>query len=87
MVHALQDYGLIVDVHDPRADVEATRHQHELDLCGDPVRSAYDGIILAVPHAVFRAMPPEEMRTYGKPVHVFYDIKSAFPADRSDLRL
>jgi UDP-N-acetyl-D-galactosamine dehydrogenase len=87
VVHALEDYGLAVDVYDPQADAEATRDQHGLTLCPQPGKAGYDGVLLAVPHERFRAMRAKDMRAYGKPVHVFYDMKSVFPEDSSDLRL
>lgn len=87
VVRALKDYGLAVDVHDPYADAEAAGAQYGLELDAEPAAGMYDGIILAVPHTAFRALRAEEVRAYGKPAHIFYDVKSAFGVEDSDLRL
>lgn len=87
VVEALQDYRLAVDVHDPEADVDATRAQHGLDLVMQPSKGSYDAVLLAVPHDAFRKMRAEDIHAYGRSPHVFFDMKSVFPMSDSDLRL
>lgn len=52
-----------------------------------PSAAVYDGIILAVPHDGYRKAGVDALRAYGRPGHLFFDLKSIFPAEASDLRL
>ena len=52
-----------------------------------PAVGAYDVVILAVAHQQFLAAGPEGVAALGKPVHVLYDVKSAFPKAAVDARL
>jgi UDP-N-acetyl-D-galactosamine dehydrogenase len=42
---------------------------------------------MAVAHRQFQSMPLAEIRSWGKPGHIIYDIKSVLPADAVDARL
>ncbi len=87
LINALQDYGAEVDVHDPWVNADSAKREYALELIEQPKRGQYDGVVLAVAHQDFRAQGARHMRGYGKPRHVFYDIKSVFPADQVDGRL
>ena len=87
VVKELRDYGAIVDVHDPRADPIEARREYGLDLVEAPERRAYDGLILAVSHDVFRRAGAMALRGYCRDDHVFCDLKSIFGREESDLRL
>lgn len=88
-MHELQEYGLSVDVHDPWAGPAQALIEYGLELVEAPVVAVgdYDGILLAVNHSSFVAQGAEAMRAYGKPGHVFFDLKSCFGVEESDLRL
>ena len=51
-----------------------------------PELEAYDGVILAVAHDSYREAGAAALRCYGRPRHVFCDLKSVFARDESDLR-
>jgi UDP-N-acetyl-D-glucosamine/UDP-N-acetyl-D-galactosamine dehydrogenase len=87
VVAELRDYGALVDVHDPWADVAGAKHEYGLDLVTDPKPDSYDGIILAVAHDAYRDMGVASLRSYGAAQHVFCDLKNVFGKDESDLRL
>ncbi|WP_334175355.1 Vi polysaccharide biosynthesis UDP-N-acetylglucosamine C-6 dehydrogenase TviB [Pseudoxanthobacter sp.] len=87
VVRELTDYGVTVDVHDPMAEAEAARHEYGLSLVPEPEAGSYDAIVLAVAHDSYRAAGPAALRAFGRPGHVFFDLKSAFPRGDSDLRL
>jgi UDP-N-acetyl-D-galactosamine dehydrogenase len=87
VIAELADYGVAVDVHDPWADPADALREYGLHLAVAPPAGAYDGILLAVAHESFRAMGAAAIRAWGRPGHVFYDVKSVFPAADSDLRL
>ena len=87
VVEELRDYGVHVDVHDPWADPAEAQHEYGLNLVADPERGAYDGIVLAVAHEVFRELGADRLRGFGHAGGVFCDLKSVFARDESDLRL
>jgi UDP-N-acetyl-D-galactosamine dehydrogenase len=83
----LRDYGVEVDVYDPWVDVNEARAEYGIDLVAVPAKGAYDGILLAVAHDAFRELGPVQLRGFGAPEHVFFDLKCVFSKSDSDLRL
>jgi len=83
-----EQYGAEVDIYDPWADPEQTRHEYGLDLLEKlPDDAKYDAILLAVAHDEFRQLGVEGLRRLGQPNVVVYDIKGIFPKDAVDGRL
>jgi UDP-N-acetyl-D-galactosamine dehydrogenase len=87
VVRALADYGVAVDVHDPWADPEAALREYGLKLVAEPAAGAYDAIVVAVSHQVFRDLGAAAVRAFGKPGSVMFDVKAMFLKGESDLRL
>lgn len=87
VIAELEEYGITVDVHDPWVDTKAAQEEYDIDLVTRPKKGSYDAIILAVAHEEFMCMGISELRALGHEEHVFYDLKSVFPAADSDLRL
>jgi UDP-N-acetyl-D-glucosamine/UDP-N-acetyl-D-galactosamine dehydrogenase len=87
VVRELQEFGVAVDVHDPWADADEASAEYGIDLLTAPESAAYDGIVLAVAHEVFREQGAQALHSYGATPHVFYDLKSVLAIDESDLRL
>jgi UDP-N-acetyl-D-galactosamine dehydrogenase len=62
--------------------------EYGLELTDALRPGAYGGVILAVAHNEFTALGVDGIRNLGHPDgHVFYDLKSVFPKECSDLRL
>jgi UDP-N-acetyl-D-glucosamine/UDP-N-acetyl-D-galactosamine dehydrogenase len=53
LVRELQSFRCSVDVHDPWVDRAEARHEFGLELVEQPVRGAYDAVVVAVPHREF----------------------------------
>lgn len=87
VIAELQDFGVVVDVHDPWADVAAAKREYGLGLVATPHADTYDGIVLGVAHDEFKAMGAAQLRSFGRDEHVFYDLKSIFSRQNSDLRI
>ena len=88
VIAEMQKYGATIDVYDPWADPAEVEHEYGISITNElPASGAYDGIVLAVAHKEFFAMSAEEIRAFGKDVHVVYDIKNVLPADQVDGRL
>ena len=87
VITELQNFGVVVDVHDPWADAVAAKQEYGHDLVATPQADTYDGIILGVAHDEFRAIGAAQLRSFGRDVHVLYDLKSMLPAADSCIRL
>lgn len=88
VIAELQDYGIIVGVHDPWVDVAEAQHEYGITPIAQPHEGAYDGVILAVAHNQFLEMGAEKLRAFGKvEKHILYDLKYVLPPEQSDLRL
>ncbi|MDE2596776.1 MAG: Vi polysaccharide biosynthesis UDP-N-acetylglucosamine C-6 dehydrogenase TviB [Sphingomonadales bacterium] len=87
IVRGLREYGGVVDVFDPWVNAGQAMSEYSVQPVEHPEFGAYDGIILAVAHEWFLEKGTDWVRKLGKPNHVFYDIKSLFPADQTDMRL
>jgi nucleotide sugar dehydrogenase len=87
IVHALQDYRVDVDVHDPWVDEKEAMEEYGVALTGDPREGVYDAIIVAVAHDRFRELGADGIRAYGKDVCAIYDVKYVLPRNAVDGRL
>ena len=87
VIHELKEYGVVVDVYDPWVDATEAMHEYGISMTEAPKNGTYDGIVLAVAHASFRKIAAHEIRAWGKPNGVLYDLKYAFDANSVDHRL
>jgi len=87
VVRELEKVGAQVEVHDPWADPADVRHEYGLRLRRRLTPRTYDAIVMAVPHDDFRRMGAAAIRSFGKKVHVLYDVKQVFRRDEVDGRL
>jgi UDP-N-acetyl-D-galactosamine dehydrogenase len=55
VVRELQSFGVEVQLHDPQADPETTRHEYGLTNSDEEALAPADAVILAVPHRSFLA--------------------------------
>jgi len=87
LVAELREFHCAVDVYDPWVAADECEREYGFRPISAPPAGAYDGIVLAVGHEVFRDSGIAALRALGKPEHVLYDLKYLFPADATDLRL
>lgn len=87
LMSELHDYGIEVDVHDPWVNADDAMHEYGISLTESPGAGIYDGVILAVAHRTFQERGISSLHGLARKTHVFYDLKSVFDADESDLRL
>lgn len=87
LIHALKDYYVVVDVHDPWVRPEDAAAEYGLALVSQLQAGTYDAIVLAAAHDQFRQMGVEGIRALGKESCVLYDVKNVLPADQVDGRL
>jgi UDP-N-acetyl-D-glucosamine/UDP-N-acetyl-D-galactosamine dehydrogenase len=87
MITELRDYGAQVDVHDPWVNKKEALSEYGINIISKIKTDVYDGIVLAVAHDSYREAGASVLRSYGRIDHVFYDLKSCFNRNESDLRL
>ena len=88
LITELKDYGIVVDVYDPEVSTAKALEEYDIELLEQPKKDLYDGVILTVPHDTFVARGSHDLRSYGRTnAHIFFDLKGAFEANESDLRL
>lgn len=88
IIRELNQYSVVVDVHDPWASPEEAEAEYGVRLTEAPPQGAYDAVILAVGHAAYREWGATRIRGFGRPGrHVLYDLKYVLPASESDIRL
>ena len=87
VVECLRDFGIVVDVHDPLADPTEAEEEYNIKLAPELRFGLYDGILLAVAHDEYRAIPSTELRSLGKETHLFFDLKSILQYENNDVRL
>jgi len=80
------DFGMQVDVHDPWVS-SAPETDCTINIIETPKNGQYDAIILAVGHDAFKTLGFDTIQRYGKPAHVFMDVKAIFPKMDGILRI
>ena len=87
IIHALRQYGVTVDVHDPWVCADDALQEYGVELIEQPEQGVYDAVVLAVAHGAFVEQGAEALRNYGRSGAVLYDVKSALDKDKIDGRL
>lgn len=87
VVRELSDYNIDIDVYDPWVSAAEAQQEYGFTPVKEPLMHSYDGIVIAVGHNEFKRLGQENIRRFGKPNHVLYDLKYLLPVGGSDLRL
>jgi UDP-N-acetyl-D-glucosamine/UDP-N-acetyl-D-galactosamine dehydrogenase len=88
LVREIESFGAEVDVHDPWADAAETKAAYDLSLLATtPLANAYEAVILAVAHDLFKSGGAYDVRGLIKSNGMIYDIKGLLPKDHVDGRL
>lgn len=87
IIKELREYNIEVDVHDPWVSTEEAEHEYQVTPVLHPAEGRYDAVIVAVAHRQFKEMGVTQLRRFGKPAHVLFDLKYVFDKKESDLRL
>ena len=87
LVAEFENFNCSVDVFDPWINNEEAKNEYGISPIEQPQKNQYDAIVLAVAHNEFIELGVNEIRSFGKPEHVLYDIKYILSADDVDGRL
>jgi UDP-N-acetyl-D-galactosamine dehydrogenase len=80
IIKELEDYGIIIQVHDPLADPKEVKHEYGIDLMPISELKPASAVILAVSHRQFRELPVD---SYLKLLNgkVLVDVKGVLKQD------
>jgi UDP-N-acetyl-D-galactosamine dehydrogenase len=84
VIHALEDFGVGVDVYDPWADAKEVGHEYDIIVLNELPNAKYDGVVLGVAHNEFNNL---DLNTLKRENSVVYDVKGILPADLVDGKL
>jgi len=94
MIAELRTYNADVSVYDPCIDKNEAKHEYGYDvitywddLQAIVAKQTFDGIILAVGHAQFLQLKPEDFKKLVQSKGVIFDVKGVLPLDIIDGRL
>lgn len=87
LVQILHDYGVEVDVFDPKVSSEQLFKHHGLKLSEKLHSNAYHAIVLAVRHDEFMSYSIEFLRTLLSENGIIFDLQNMFPTEAVDLKL
>jgi UDP-N-acetyl-D-galactosamine dehydrogenase len=87
IVGELESYGIQVDVWDPWVNAAEAEHEYGIRPIPQPESGVYDSMILAVAHREFAELGAEQIREFGVPGAVLFDVKYLFPGSATDGRL
>ncbi len=87
IIDCLENYHAKVDVYDPWVSPKEAFEEYGVNVITAPQTGQYDAIILAVAHEQFITMGVKQLRAFGKPGAILYDVKALLPKDQVDGRL
>ncbi len=87
LAKGFDDFGIAVEIHDPWANPAEAEQEYGISLKKDLDKGRYEAIVVAVPHEQFKKAGIDEIRAYGKPNSVLYDVKGMFNFEQVDGRL
>ena len=87
IIMELQGYGVEVNIYVPWINPDIVMSEYGFEMNNKPDINTFGAIILAVGHDDFKHLGADKIREYGTSNHIFYDLKSIFNIDESDLRL
>lgn len=88
VLRELNEYKIDVELWDPLINEIEVLTEYQVTLSQHPEEKVYDSIILAVPHDIFIKKGLNWINSLKKnEKSIFFDLKSIFPKNQSDLRL
>ena len=86
IISELKDYGMQVDVADPRADAGAVKRMYGFDLCRQPQEKAYEAVVAAVSHREYRELSEADLLRWLRDENgLVADVKGIFRGKVSKL--
>ena len=80
IVAALREFGLVVQVCDPKADADEAKHEYGIDIVAQKDLKPAAAVVAAVAHDDFRAMTLDDVKALMGVNPVLIDVKNVFGA-------
>ena len=87
LINVFEDLKCNVDIYDPWVNQDVALNEYEINLIKEPIKGRYDAIVLAVAHDIFKEFTSNQINSFGKDIHVIYDIKYLLSSENVDGRL
>ena len=87
LVSTFESFKCEVDVNDPLVHKDDAKKELNINLVENPTKGSYDAVILSVAHDEFKSLSVSEIKEFGKPKHVIYDVKYLLDQAEVDGRL
>ena len=87
LIKVFEDLKCNVDIYDPWVNQDVALNECEINLIKEPIKGRYDAIVLAVAHDIFKEFTSNQINSFGKDIHVIYDIKYLLSSENVDGRL
>ena len=87
LYHSIKTKVKRADIYDPVVDQVEAKSIFGKELIKFPKLNFYHGVILVVPHSAVINKGSKFIKSFCKKKHVFFDLKSVFNQNISDLRL
>ena len=87
LINEFVNFHCNVDVYDPWINKEEAYREYGIKAIDAPINGKYDAIVIAVAHDEFKLLTLDQIQSFGRDLHVLYDIKYLLKAEESDGRL
>ncbi len=87
IVRELESFDADVDVYDPWVNADSAKLEYGIAPVKRLKEKAYDAVVIAVAHSLFRELGIRKIRSLGKATHLLFDVKYLFAAGQADQRL
>ncbi|MDC3391595.1 Vi polysaccharide biosynthesis UDP-N-acetylglucosamine C-6 dehydrogenase TviB [Candidatus Thioglobus sp.] len=87
LINEFVNFHCNVDVYDPWINKEEAYREYGIQAIDTPINGKYDAIVIAVAHDEFKLLTLEQIKSFGRDLHVLYDIKYLLKPEESDGRL
>jgi len=80
VIGRLEELGHAITVHDPLVDAAAARHEYGIEVDPDALARAYDLVVAAVPHDLYRALSADSLGALVRDGGCIADLKGVWRA-------
>ncbi len=87
VITKLESFNCNIDVYDPWINKKIAKNEYGISSIDEPISGKYDAILLTVAHNEFKQLSIGQIKDFGKPSHVIYDLKYLLKAEEVDGRL
>ena len=84
LIRSINAFGCLVDVYDPFVDTFPLDDLPAKLVTSKPDKNQYDAVVLAVAHDEFCELGVNELREFGRSVHILFDVMSHFDSRLTD---